>query len=631
MDEMPRDGFRHRPLWLLAVLAIEIAQGGFALSAFGPDRSPAPVLDDRPIVSGRHPLHLYHGMLGAENFHHTGSTTCFDPNFQAGYPKTPAFDSACRPAELFLAVGGGTYSPRAYKIGVLCCLLLVPLAFVMAARGVGLPAGAAVIAGCFGTLLGWSAPVRRMLDEGELDFLTAGLGALVYVSWLVRYARWFDIESWVVLAGTTMVGWYAHPVVWIGLAPIVIGYYFVYAPRRELAWHLGLLGILAAGIAPNLWWLADWYHYWWLANHSIDQVSLPQWQTVLGSPRDFFAFVGSVPFGLVLAGAGAVGLAALWRSGCRCGTGLVVIGSGVAIIVARVLACWPKMTPDGPERLAPLALGFMAMPASLGLWKVLQRGNASILGASAFTFSLLLAGWCDGPERPVARAAAIRNEPLALGLSREQEDVVDFLKRNTTAEARILWDDTTDRPCGWNWTALLPVLTDRAYLGGLDPDAGMDFSFCEMRDGKLNGRPLADWSDGQLAEYARWYNVGWVVCRSSAAADRWSRLPMAKPVAKLNDGRAVTIFELERPRSFILGGSAKWESSGPNRITLTDVVPDANGEVCISLHHPPSGTLRTYPSYVSFESKKSEADPWGHVSLRPHGPVPRITLVWENP
>src|SRR5262249_53875711 len=157
-------------------------------------------------------------------------------------------------------------------------------------------------------------------------------------------------------------------------------------------------------------------------------------------------------------------------------------------------------------------------------------------------------------------------------LTPEHDELVGILKHHTTLDARIVWDDSTDHRGGWNWTALLPVLTDRSYLGGLDCDSGVESSYCEMRDGKLNGRRLADWSDAQLAEYCRWYNAGWVVCRSAEARERWSRLPMAKLIATMN---GTVIFELDRPRSFILAGSAKWESSGPNRITLTDVVPDS--------------------------------------------------------
>src|SRR5688572_28999291 len=122
MDEMPTDGFRHRPLWLLGVVGLVVAQAGLALSLFGPGHSFAALVDDRPVLSGRHPLHQYHGTLGAAAFRDRGATTCYDPGFQAGYPKTPVFDGGSRPAELFLLAAGGEYRPGAYKTGLLVCL-----------------------------------------------------------------------------------------------------------------------------------------------------------------------------------------------------------------------------------------------------------------------------------------------------------------------------------------------------------------------------------------------------------------------------------------------------------------------------------------------------------------------------
>ena len=98
MDDTPTDGFRHHPRWLLGVVAVACAQAGLLLGLFGPDRAFEDLLDDRPVLSGRHPLHLYHGTLGAEAFGARGGTTVYDPNFQAGYAKTPWFDGASRPA-----------------------------------------------------------------------------------------------------------------------------------------------------------------------------------------------------------------------------------------------------------------------------------------------------------------------------------------------------------------------------------------------------------------------------------------------------------------------------------------------------------------------------------------------------
>ena len=199
-NEPPAEGFRQQPAWLVAAALVLIAQAGLALSLFGSSRSWTAVTDERPILSGQHPLHLYHGTLGARAFRASRTATCYDPAFQAGYPKTPVFDGGSRPAELFALIGGPGYNPAAYKLGVFFFVLMVPMAFIAAARGAGLPAGAAVLAGCLGMLVGWSPAVRHMLDDGQLDFLAAGLAAVVFVPWLGRYARMPGVESWLVLA-----------------------------------------------------------------------------------------------------------------------------------------------------------------------------------------------------------------------------------------------------------------------------------------------------------------------------------------------------------------------------------------------------------------------------------------------
>ena len=93
------------------------------------------LLDDQPVLSGRHPLHLYHGLLGARSFLNRGTLSCYDPAFQAGYPKTPVFDDGSRPAEMLLALAGGRYRPSVYKLGVAGLCLLAPCVFAGAARG----------------------------------------------------------------------------------------------------------------------------------------------------------------------------------------------------------------------------------------------------------------------------------------------------------------------------------------------------------------------------------------------------------------------------------------------------------------------------------------------------------------
>jgi hypothetical protein len=224
-----------------------------------------------------------------------------------------------------------------------------------------------------------------------------------------------------------------------------------------------------------------------------------------------------------------------------------------------------------------------------------------------------------------------------IGFTDEQKQILAAIDKHTTPEARILWDDAEPQAEG-NWSALLPIYTNRMYIGGLDVDSEIDHGYCALCNYQLNGRPLTDWTDANLTAYCRWYNIGWVVCRSSRAIERWSRYPQAKAIAQLTDGgQPVVLFAIDRPRSFILSGSAKWESADTRRIVLTDLQPDSQGNIDLSLHEFEG--LRVYPSYVQLTHAQPDnhdpishiRDPISHIRLHTPGPVPRVTLVWEHP
>jgi len=632
LNEPLAEGFRQHPAWLVVAVVVLVAQAGLALSLFSATRSWTAVTDERPILSGHHPLHLYHGTLGAAAFRSSRAATCYDPAFQAGYPKTPVFDGGSRPAEFFALVGGPGYNPAAYKLGVFLFLLLVPIAFIAAARGAGLSAGAAVLAGCLGMLVGWSPPVRHMLEDGQLDFLAAGLGAAVFVPWLGRYAKMPCMESWLVLATLAAVGWYAHPLVWISLAPVLFIFYLVFAPRHGPGWHLGLAGITSFGIVPNVWWLLDWGKYWWLRQPSAqDHVPLPEWASVLGHAGDYANLCHGLPGGALIPLVAVVGLVLLWLTHHRAAAALALVAAVLAIAAARLAAAWPRVPADVPGRITPLVVSFLVPAAAFGVWETLKRVHLAAVGCVGAAVVLFLIGWADGPGEPLARGMGIHAEPLVIGFTDEQQHLLMAIDEHTTPEARILWDDANVSSDG-KWSALLPVYTNRVYLGGLDTDAEIDHGYCALCNQQLSGRALADWSDAELTAYCAWYNVGWVVCRGGRTADRWLRYPKAKVVARLTEGgESVLLFAIDRPRSFILSGHAKWESADTKRIVLTDVQPDAEGQIDLSLHAFEG--LRAYPSYVRLEllPDPTGRDPIHHIRLRTPAPVPRVTLIWEHP
>ncbi len=621
------DDFPRRRLALAAALLLVVAgQAVAALELFG---GSAGLADDRPVLSGRHPLHLYHATLGAGTLRDRGTTSCYDPAFQAGYPKTPVFDGACRPAEFALALArlGGQAKPgaAAYKFGLFALCLLAPLAFAAAAWGAGLPGEVAVVAAAGGALVWWSGPIQTLLHAGAADLLLAGLAALPAVAGLARYSASPGPGVWCGLALLSVVGWYAQPLVWLALLPLGLGHYFVVAPRHGLAWHLGRLGVTVAGLVPNLGWLTQWARFWWLRSSAsaVDDVATwPALQTVLGDWPDYPALLGTGVLGWAVGLAGAVGLLRLARSEHRQAAGLVAGGVLLALVAGRVERCTPGLQHPGTELGGAVAVAWLVLPAAY----LVARGVAATakpwLSVAVAAVPLLAVG-----------ANLVGPSPLLVGLGEERERVVETLRRETTPDARVLWEEPPHDAPGWNWSALLPTLTDRAYLGGLDGAAGVEHSHCGLRGDRLNGRALADWTAAERRQFATRYNVGWVVARSAGAAAWWLADPAASEVARLPegpDGGHVTLIRLDRPPSYFLTGTGTVERADRTKIVLTNVTPDADGTVTLSFHHQ-SG-LRVAPTSVTQgDGTKDLFDPIPMLTLRLPGPVTRVVIAWDDP
>ena len=618
---------RRTPWCLFAVLAVTAGQAGLALDLFGPGG----LTDARPVAAGRHPLHLYHATLGAETFRARYTTSCYDPAFQAGYPKTPVFDGGCRPAELFLLAAGPTRSPAAaYKLGLFAVCLLAPVCFAAAARAAGAGPTAGGLAAALGCLAWWTPPVRALLDDGHIDLLLAGLMGLVFVGGLARYADHPGLAGWAVLSASAVLGWYAHPVVWLGLLPVLTVYYVAVAPRHGPIWHLGMVGVTAAGLAPNLWWLWDWGRFWWLRQPSVDEFAvLPGWDKFAGSAADYVPLLGAGPVGWATVALGVAGVVAMARAGLPVAAGLAAVTAGYVLVVARLGETWTPLMAVTAARAAPVAVGVLVTPAAFLLarwWGAAAAGPAAV---AAVVLTPVVLGW-GGPVADAGRATlGLDIRPLPLGLTPDQRDLVAGLTTYTTPDARTLVEDPVGHPPGWNWTALVPGLTGRPLLGGLDPDACIEHMFCGLRGGKLNGRPFADWTAAERATFAWRYNVGWVLCRTPDAADFWRADPTAREVGRFRDGGEVVLFELDRPRSYVLVGSATVTRLDRHRVILSDVVPNESGEVVLSLHHQPG--LRAGPTGVGVDVDKDPFDPIPLLKLRVPGPVSRVAVSWDNP
>ena len=568
-----------------------------------------------------------------------GTLSCYDPSFHAGYPKTPQFDSGSRPAELALALAGAPFSPAVYKIAHAVFCLLAPLLVFLAARGVGLSRAAAVLAVGLGLLVWWGLPGRTAVEAGDCDLLLAALMALAQAGLLIRYHHHPCPLTLLGVIVTGLAGWFAHPLLLALLLPLFLVYYLSAGTRHRLVWHVPLLAGLLVGVAANFFWLSDWVSNWWIRiPPRLDAPVLTRMTLQAFWEAPLWGEGIDKALACVLLLAGAVGVVLIHEAGRRAAAKLLGLSGLAFFLLALAGTAWELLGRLGACQLLTPALLYAAVPAAYAFSTALnglRRWSGGPIAPLMIVAAVPCVVWLANPARAVAWGRClIHAQPLEIGLGEERWALVEALKEQTNDKARILWEDRRGPRFASRWTALLPVLTGRTFVGGLDVEAGIEHATCSLVDGRLAGRPLSDWTDADLENYCRKYNIGWVVCWSGQARARfhqWSIAGPGKALPAITAGEA-RLFSLRRQASFALTGSVEWRSADARRILLANAVPaqvDGEGQVVVlSLHYQPG--MRVSPSRVRLDQKLDPQDAIGFVRLHMKEPVGRIMITWDS-
>jgi len=277
-----------------------------------------------------------------------------------------------------------------------------------------------------------------------------------------------------------------------------------------------------------------------------------------------------------------------------------------------------------------VALWLAAVPAAYGLSKTISLSIRLLgsplraLGAAGCLVGMLCLLQGRSFASFVARYTA--TTPLVIGFTPEQLGWVKAIQENTTPEARILWEEDPEEESGSGWSALLPRLTGRYYIGGLDRNASIEHSYACLAKQCLAGRPLESWNEGELSDFYRRYNIGWIVCRSPAALACLGNYQEAQPVLFVESSNPRYLYQLQ-PRSYVLRGQARLIEANSQHIALADVVPDKDARVVLSMHY--QAGMRVSPSRVQIEKESDPRDPIDFIRLRLQGPVARVTITWQ--
>ena len=611
-------GFRERPQWLLVLLLVLAGQFGIAVKWLGGFESGSHQFGNEPITSGEYPLRLYHAGLGAATLRDNFGATCYDPNFQAGYPKTPIFDSAARPLEPMLACWhDASQWPTASKWFILSMVLAVPLVMCAVARGFRIPAMASILVALGGAALCWMNPVLTLLLRGRIDLFCLGLAILLFLGGLARYATQPGLTAWLQLAVASVVGWYVHPVGWATLLPAVACYYVFNAPRHGLAWHLGSAAVLVVGVGLNLWWLGEWFCFWWMRGsagdalgHNMGELAPPDFSTPILQFSSWPLLVGAV-----------IGLVLMMKRERRGAVAVLLLTVAGAIAMTRLAEWWPWLNREGAIHATALIPAVLLIPNAFAIAQVCKSMAVLPVGVVLVCGFFALHAWSAdvsafvGPVLPKPTA-------LTIGWGEAETEFIGMMRKHTTREARILMEELPGE-C----LALLPVTTGRMFLGGLDCSSNTEAAFLSLRNNTFAGRCLSEITVEEQRQAMRKYNIGWVLCRSPTALQFWSRLPGAETVATSKNS-GTTLLKLPHRPSFVLSGTATVEVIERSRIVLTNVVPDAEGLLKLSFHYQKQ--LHAGPMVQEVLSEKDLHDPMPFLTLKVPGNVSRVVIGWER-
>ena len=355
-------------LWLLPLLGLFAWQGWLTLSLFGPDPRAVCSTTSRSC-RGRHPLHLYHGYLGARSFYDRGSLCCYDPDFPGRLPQDAGFRRRQPTGRIVPDPGRRHLPPAAYKVGLAVCCLLVPLLLtrgrtrrraVAGRRRPGHRAGPAGLVGRAGARCRRGRrhrPAPRGAGRPGAVRIAAALRPRARVRCVARPPRRPAISagSRIRCSSPCCCRW-----PWSITSPS--------APGTGWCWHLALLAGLAGAVAGNYFWLRDWVAYWWIRlpleaqrraagpSHLPHPLGAPLW----GGPIDRALAV-------LLIVAGLAGVVLLNQAHRRAAARLLGLGALAFLLLALAGVAWEPLGRFGTSRLLTPALLFAAVPAAYAL------------------------------------------------------------------------------------------------------------------------------------------------------------------------------------------------------------------------------------------------------------------------
>ena len=535
----------------------------------------AGLVNGAPIIEQDWGLHFHHLKSIAAFWQQDRALWGYNSLFMAGYPSNTIQDLSIKLFEfLALVLSIFALTPiQWFKIVTFLATACVPWFMYFAARNLffdrdAIKNGAALVAALLGTAYWWNSLPREMFFYGMVGYAPASYISVLGVTLLYRIARtptlWSPIHlGWLILA-VVILPLHVQSIV-IFLPPIVALLVIqrdVFR-RNLLIWTAGAA---AVSILANLPWLAPAFA------HRSDDVSsaivdqLPLFTSVdpltflkdyLG-PNGYWTFRSSFSekgFRLMLLLLGSWGTWKLVRSENRT-AGVILASAGIVLfLLAYFGSLIPFVKGWQPLRFkVPLDLLMVLATAYLVVDRLIHRTTSPSYIAPA-----LLACGAMTLFFNVVATESLGKMRLRTEIPPELAAIVEWIKKETPAEARVLFEESGDETGfvydGVYLSSFIPHWTGRELIGGPINLYNDRHHFAEFHSGKFLKKDIRILTDDAIRNYFRLYNIGAVVAFHPASIQRLQSVPGLITL----DRRVgpVHLMKVNQPLTWFLQGEGK--------------------------------------------------------------------------
>lgn len=600
------------------------------------------LVNEEPINYNDYMLHYYHWNTFSSYMDDAGKPYGYNPYWMSGYPDNTIYDVENKGVELLTYISEkiGMKSVIIFKWYLFFTFMLGPFLTYWAAKNFGFSRNVSLIILILQIIFWFTIPyIRVMVVAGTYSYVFVSYLSIYILSLLYRYLAKQDRKALIGLFILAPIAVLLH--VYSALIICVPGLilYLLYIREQPKFVHIMLASVALLVLLVNSFWLiplARFLHYSTVSEAYVNQGSL---FTFLMYSLMAIVFAPALLLTVIYSFSG------LKRIRMDMGNKLFVFW-GSTILFYLLLGALGRYTPF-TRMLVPLRyhvnmFQYMAFPGAIGIYlsikglksKYKEKRFCGILVRICLSLSVLV---------PFILFVGISNayagdNPIAWFYSRnlcnhienhpQSEAFINWLKDNTEEDGRILiesiWSPMEEEQDKWfymNYEPLLPLLTNREFIGGPRDDAffqhnhsGLYLDFVEfeqLADSEniqmiLFKRPINNIELDELKEYFDLYNVQWIITSRNLAKDYFSQF--TDYITKVKEFGEVWIYKVDRTPSYIIGGEGEVDATF-NHIYVKNFT---GGDIIIKYHWMEG--LATKPA-LKLEEVKLMDDPVGFIKI----------------